>query len=51
MNHKIKLTTPEEICEKANSINSELKHNEPKRFQFFYVWNEKIKAFFMQFRF
>ena len=44
MNHKIKLTTPEEICKNANSIKSELKHNEPKRKKRQWIISKTIKT-------
>ena len=39
---EIRLSTPEEMCKKANSTDSGLHHEEPKRFSFTAYFN-KVK--------
>ena len=49
----IKLTTPQELVDKANQNKEEtgFHHKELPKLSFWYKWTEKIKAFYLIFRF
>ena len=46
----IKLKTPEEVANEANKINYNL-HNEQKRFQWWFKFTDRIKVFYLIWRF
>ncbi len=49
---EIKLTTPQELCDRANSMDSGIKSNkDDKCFKFFYKITDRFKAFFLQIKF
>jgi hypothetical protein len=42
----MKLTTPQELCNKVNKTNYNLR-TESRKFSWLYLMNERIKAFFV----
>ena len=46
---KIKLKTPKQLANKANSIDYGLRHEEPKS-NLIFVWKEKIKGLWFNFK-
>ena len=47
-NMDIKLTTPDELISKANEIDHNLRHKEPKRITWWCKFTKTVKAFFLR---